>query len=187
MPYLITNYYNIKILEYNRVYYENYTNCGYYHHKKTNKFKFICNSNNKKLIKFLIENKLDNQFTNIKRLKYAHKHGCPWNIPLTCERIVEVNNLKCLKYAHKNNCLWNESTCEAAALNNSFKCLKYAHENNCRWCENTCKNAAYKNNLKCLEYAHKNNCLYDKAQLLRVYSTYEVGGLEIGKYIKEKM
>lgn len=122
MLYLITKYYN-NIYINNIIYYKKYP-------KDPTNYNYNYQTNNKKSIKLIIDNKNYNYFTNKKKMKYAFTCGCPWDL-WTCELMARFNSLECLKYAHKNNCLWNKFTCIEAASNNNLKCLKYAHKNNC--------------------------------------------------------
>ena len=63
-------------------------------------------------------------------LKYAHEHGCPWDI-WTCAYAAYSRSLECLEYAHTHGCPWNTYTCSNAAVSGSLKCLEYAHIHGC--------------------------------------------------------
>ena len=45
----------------------------------------------------------------------------------------KMDILECLKYAHEHGCPWDILTCMYAALNGHLDCLQYAHENGCPW------------------------------------------------------
>lgn len=130
MAYFITNYYKTKDVNYNIIY---YNKINYILNKSFEYLNYkIYKSKNKKIIKYLIKNKLYNLFMDKKKSKYAYKHGCPWS-KYTCVDIVRNNNLKYLNYVHKHNhfhsvYLWSErdkiTDYPVTYINKVFKCKK---------------------------------------------------------------
>lgn len=137
--YIITNYYNYleeKFWGYNRnneyvILNKFCNNIYYYAYQKKGMHIYDYNINNKKLRKFIIQNKMANLFVkNIRYFKYAHKKKCIWS-PLIFGKIIEYDNVKCLKYAYKHypSPVCNKRLAILAIHHRSFKCLKYLYLN----------------------------------------------------------
>jgi hypothetical protein len=115
-------------------------------------------------------------------LRYAHEHGCPWDIETTWIA-AKRRHLECLRYAHEHGCPWDEEICWMAALDGNLECLKYAHEHGCPWDKETCRWAASSGHLECLKYAHEHGCPWDE-ETCRSAATY--GHLECLQYAHSK-
>lgn len=100
------------------------------------------------------------QIRKIGLFKYAHEHGCPWDIN-TCINSAYGGHLDCLTYAHENGCPWHTNVCTFAVKNNHLDCLQYAHEHGCPWDTDTCSSAVSYGSLDCLRYRSHNNTLID--------------------------
>jgi hypothetical protein len=77
----------------------------------------------------------------------------------TCAKAALHGHLKVLKYAHRHGCPWDAETCANAALGGHLVCLIYAHDNGCPWDKWwTFHLAAQERNLDVLEYLFDNGC-----------------------------
>lgn len=75
--------------------------------------------------------------------------------PILCYYAAARGHLGVLRYAHEHGCPWNVRTTAQAALHGQLQCLKYAHENGCKIKEICAINAAKCGHLPCLRYLHE--------------------------------
>lgn len=92
---------------------------------------------------------------NFHVIKCAIKNGSPWFTHVPAMRIAFSGNLEFLKWARKHGCPWNATTCAYAASGGHLELLAWARENGCPWDEKTCQFSCSPWPLACVEMGKK--------------------------------
>jgi hypothetical protein len=91
---------------------------------------------------------------NIAILRYAHKHGAPWDGGSTAYVATGERGMECLIYAHEHGAPWSEyTTFSAARRDDQLDVLTYAHQHGCPWHPETLLQAANDKSWTCFKYA----------------------------------